>query len=133
MGIDTQVRDPAPKEPIDLFIDPTYAGGGSDGMANDRCLADSSLSIPTTVNARLSPGQGSVSAGTRVFILSLEAGSATLWVTDPGPRCLGQVMGSEAQQIARVCQAAVRGLIGTVVSGVTGGRGDELRVQIHGA
>ena len=133
MGIHTQIRDPIPREPVDLFFDPTYASDASDGASDCKSPTDSSLPIPAIVNARLSPGQDSVPTGTRVFILSLEAETATLWVTDPAPRRLGQIIGPEGQQIARACQTAVSSLSGIVVPGVARGRNDELRVQIRGA
>ena len=132
MGIDTQVRDPVPREPVELFFYPAYAGDGPEGETDDGCPDDSS-SIPATVDARLSPGQSSVPAGTLVFILSLESGTATLWVTVPTPRCIGRIVEPQAQQIARACRTAVGGLTGIVVAGGTGGHDDGLRVQIRAA
>ena len=131
MGIDTQVRAPVVREPIDLFFDPAYASAGSNGGADNGCLADSS-SVPMIVTARLAPGQDRVSDGTLVFILSPEAGTATIWVAHPAPRRLGHVIGPGAQQVARACRAAVQALTGTVVAGVAEGQADELRVRLHG-
>lgn len=129
MGIDTQVREPVRREPVDLFCDPSYARDCGEGVAEGEPSATKTAPGPSHVIATLMPGHEQPPVGARVFMFADQGAMVTICALDPRPRPIGHVVGSEALEVAQACRARVRNLIGTVVRG--GAQSSEFEVQIH--
>ena len=106
MGIDLQTKPTGlrpPVAPVTFIFDESY-------------VREYRLVPPSVVSAKVSEGEASLATGTRVTILSLSAGAATVWVNDRNGHCVAEVVGDEAAKVSDLCRTLQAGLIGTVTS-----------------
>ena len=117
MGIDTLVRDPIVRSPIDLFHDPRYSEWVDDSTCSESLtVSSSSPRIPRLVTMQLAQNDGDLQPGTQVLITSFGADVASVWVLVPGPRCLGQITGTAGPMYAAACKQTVGSIPGIVTS-----------------
>ena len=130
MGIWKQKGDPAPREAVVLINDPSFAR--SFGQCGDEPVPRIAWAGDLFAEVQLERGCRAPEAGAEAVIMCARDEPATVWVSDPIPRCVGQLVEPGADVVAAFIRSAHSGVGAVVSSPDSVARAGRLRVRIPG-